>query len=385
MVLRTVSRVFFRHVVWWAGSRCAPGVTCASSPLSSHQPLRAALRGRCRPRCSANRPLGLVPVADKTLRRPLVGLFFKMVAQRVVVVTRQQDETCSACSARRRDSIVVLFPEGRMKRADGLDSEGKPMTVRGGIADILARSAGRMVLGYCGGSTTFRCRSAAAEAVQDDPPRHGGGRHPSYRDGLLHGAGETSLKRLVIEDLQTRRDRYCPAAGETDASSELIPLSMPRPEPAEDEAEFEPARAPLGRILFGLAKLPCRRTAAVWAALRVGRSEVREDAFHRDVRGPPPDRALRHELDQPARLVAAVSEAGGLGLLATGTLSAEQTRVAVREVRALTGKPFAPTSPSTSRARRQRAGAPRGEGAVVNFSMGKGDWIVPQRTPTAAR
>ena len=40
------------------------------------------------------------------------------------------------------------------------------------------------------------------------------------------------------------------------------------------------------------------------------------------------------------RLVAAVSQAGGLGILATGVLNAEQTRRAVREVRALTDRPF---------------------------------------------
>jgi hypothetical protein len=33
--------------------------------------------------------------------------------------------------------MVLMAPEGRMKRADGLDAHGQPMTVRGGIADIL--------------------------------------------------------------------------------------------------------------------------------------------------------------------------------------------------------------------------------------------------------
>ena len=39
-------------------------------------------------------------------------------------------------------------------------------------------------------------------------------------------------------------------------------------------------------------------------------------------------------------LVAAVSNAGGLGILATGPLSAEQTRASIREIRRLTDKPF---------------------------------------------
>jgi len=43
--------------------------------------------------------------------------------------------------------------------------------------------------------------------------------------------------------------------------------------------------------------------------------------------------------DDP-KLVAAVSNAGGLGLLATSVLTPEQTRAAVREVRTLTDRPF---------------------------------------------
>lgn len=39
-------------------------------------------------------------------------------------------------------------------------------------------------------------------------------------------------------------------------------------------------------------------------------------------------------------LVAAVSNAGGLGILATGPLTAEQTRESIKEIRRLTSKPF---------------------------------------------
>ena len=40
------------------------------------------------------------------------------------------------------------------------------------------------------------------------------------------------------------------------------------------------------------------------------------------------------------KMVAAVSNAGGLGLLATGPLNSVQTRAAVKEIRKLTDKPF---------------------------------------------
>lgn len=39
-------------------------------------------------------------------------------------------------------------------------------------------------------------------------------------------------------------------------------------------------------------------------------------------------------------LVAAVSNAGGVGILATGPLNAVETREAIRKVRALTDRPF---------------------------------------------
>jgi len=45
--------------------------------------------------------------------------------------------------------------------------------------------------------------------------------------------------------------------------------------------------------------------------------------------------------NQPASLAAAVSNAGGLGTIPGGTISAEELRVAIREVRSLTDAPFA--------------------------------------------
>ncbi len=49
-------------------------------------------------------------------------------------------------------ALIVIAPEGRMMRANGLDSQGKPMTVRGGIADILAAiPSGRILLAYSAG------------------------------------------------------------------------------------------------------------------------------------------------------------------------------------------------------------------------------------------
>ena len=96
---------------------------------------------------------GVVPAADKTTGRPLVGLVFKFVAHHVIPITRERDETWFAVLQRiDPQSMIVIAPEGRMKRANGLDLQGKPMSVRGGIADILnAVKEGRMLLAYSGG------------------------------------------------------------------------------------------------------------------------------------------------------------------------------------------------------------------------------------------
>ena len=50
------------------------------------------------------------------------------------------------------DSMVLILPEGRMRRRNGLDSEGRPMTARGGVADILrAIDDGQLLMAYSGG------------------------------------------------------------------------------------------------------------------------------------------------------------------------------------------------------------------------------------------
>lgn len=75
-------------------------------------------------------------------------------------------------------------------------------------------------------------------------------------------------------------------------------------------------------------------------------------------------------------LVAAVSNAGGLGLLATGTLSPEETRKAIRRIRELTDKPFGANTTLYFPAAEQNARVLIEEKVpVLNWSLGKGDWI----------
>ncbi|SRR5450759_416086 len=77
------------------------------------------------------------------------------------------------------------------------------------------------------------------------------------------------------------------------------------------------------------------------------------------------------------KMVAAVSNAGGLGLLATGALNADDTRKSVREIRELTDKPFGANVSLLFPGAAENAMVLLEEKVpVINFSLGKGDWIV---------
>jgi hypothetical protein len=156
---------------------------------------------------------GVLPIARKTSDRAVVGRFFGLVAKHVISITRERDESWDAVLKRiDPDAMVVLFPEGRMKRANGLDSEGRPMTVRGGIAEILdSIGEGRMLLAYSGGLhhvqvpgqrwphlwKTIRMNLEVVDLG-------------TYHREMLAQAGPEGFKRAVIADLERRRDLYCP-------------------------------------------------------------------------------------------------------------------------------------------------------------------------------
>jgi enoyl-[acyl-carrier protein] reductase II len=78
-------------------------------------------------------------------------------------------------------------------------------------------------------------------------------------------------------------------------------------------------------------------------------------------------------------MVAAVSNAGGLGILATGPLNAAQTREAIREIRKLTDKPFGANASLMFPGAVENAKVLLQEKVpVINFALGKGDWIVKE-------
>lgn len=216
MFLKGVSRLFYRHEVsWvgdvpeepWAGYRVVAMLNHTSlfEWLWAGVPSSGFLWQIARH--------GVAPVADKTLRRPWIGRFFRFVARHVVSVSRERDHTWQEVMERIDDdeALVVILPEGRMMRRNGLDKHGKPMTVRGGIADILeAIPHGRMLVAYSGGLhhvqapgerfprlfKTLRLRLESLDIAR-------------YREAMMATAGDGSFKRAVAKDLEDRRDRYC--------------------------------------------------------------------------------------------------------------------------------------------------------------------------------
>ncbi len=95
----------------------------------------------------------VVPVADSTMNRPILGQVFHALAPGAVSITRKRDNSWTQFMEQTGGrSLILIFPEGRMKRKDGLDKFGHPMSVKGGVADVLQEiHSGKMIIAYSGG------------------------------------------------------------------------------------------------------------------------------------------------------------------------------------------------------------------------------------------
>lgn len=71
----------------------------------------------------------------------------------ITSITRKRDESWDEFMySLSDDSVVVIAPEGRMMRKNGLDLDGNKMTVKAGVVDILSGlNKGQMVIAYSGG------------------------------------------------------------------------------------------------------------------------------------------------------------------------------------------------------------------------------------------
>ena len=215
---RLISKAFFSREMNWVGGT-PPGdpwrgirVLCFLNHTSLFEWLFIAMAPSRFLWRVANH--GVVPAAEKTTSRPIVGHFFKLLGAHVVSISRERDHTWRDVLSRiDPDSMVIILPEGRMKRPGGLDSKGQPMTVRGGIADILeAIPEGPMLVAYSGGlhhvqapgerlPRMFRKIRMNFELLDI----------ATYRaERMREAEGPIGFKRAVVDDLERRRDRNCP-------------------------------------------------------------------------------------------------------------------------------------------------------------------------------
>lgn len=216
VLLKWLSRIFYKHDFAFIGNPPAdPWANIRLVAFLNHTSLfepvfLGAVPNRFIWRLAAH---GVVPAADKTTDRPLVGLVFRFVAHHVIAITRQRDDTWFEVLRKiDPDSMVVLAPEGRMKRENGLDLHGNPMSVRGGIADILhAIKEGRMLIAYSGGLHHVQIPGKFPRIFKTVRLRVENVDIAEYIAEMRErGGGEEQFKRTVMKDLDTRRDLYAP-------------------------------------------------------------------------------------------------------------------------------------------------------------------------------
>ena len=217
-LLKYASKVFYRHDFAFIGPTPQdPWADIRLVAFLNHTSLfepvfLGAVPARIIRRLAAH---GVVPAADKTTDRPLVGIVFRFVAHHVIAITRQRDDTWFQVLRKiDPDSMVVIAPEGRMKRANGLDLHGRPMSVRGGIADILqAVKDGRMLIAYSGGLHHVQIPGKMPRIFKTVRLRVENVDIAEYIAEITRRGGEEEFKKNVMKDLDGRRDRYAPEEG----------------------------------------------------------------------------------------------------------------------------------------------------------------------------
>lgn len=154
-----------------------------------------------------------VPGADITLNRPLVGRFWKFMLPRVTSITRKKDKSWEDyLNSILPNDVVMIAPEGRMKRPNGLDKYGKPMTVRGGVADIIeSMNDGKLLLCLSGGLHHVQSPGQTLPRVFKTIEMNLYSIDIKEYKALFSGnSREKKLK--VIEDLQNKLNHHCPKA-----------------------------------------------------------------------------------------------------------------------------------------------------------------------------
>ena len=154
----------------------------------------------------------VVPGADITMKRPLTGSILKALLPGCVPISRRRDDSWNVfLSQVDHDVVTAILPEGRMKRSNGLDKFGKPMSVRGGVADVLRKlEQGKILFVYSGGlhhiqspgerwPKIFKTFHANLEVVDI-----------AHYKQSVHTKEAEDFTRAVIDDMNHRLIHYVP-------------------------------------------------------------------------------------------------------------------------------------------------------------------------------
>ena len=150
----------------------------------------------------------IIPVADSTMKSPIGNFVFSNLAPKTIGLTRRRDESWQRfLDSIDSNDICIFMPEGRMKRLDGLDKSGKPMTMKKGVVDLLGKYRGKkMVIVYSSGlhhvlapgqriPKIFQPIFAKTELMDVS----------SY----LEQFSNEDLYEAIPKDLEKRRNRFC--------------------------------------------------------------------------------------------------------------------------------------------------------------------------------
>lgn len=213
--LKLLSRVFYRFETRWVGHHPKePFAHAQIFILLNHTSLFEPVFTGVLPWSFLWRVArrGVLPGADSTLDRPIVGRLFKAMAPGVLSVTRNRDRSWREFIDKvTDDAIIVMAPEGRMKRRTGLDKYGKPMTVRGGIADVLAhKHEGTMVILYSEGLHHVQAPGERPKVFETIRLRLEEVRIAAYKSQRRFTT--TGFRERIMADLERRRDLHCQEA-----------------------------------------------------------------------------------------------------------------------------------------------------------------------------
>ncbi|MUH72310.1 hypothetical protein [Psychrosphaera haliotis] len=127
-------------------------------------------------------------------------------------ISRKRDESWdNFLKSVNDDAIVAILPEGRMRRHDGNDKHGNPMTVRTGVADIIEElDDGKVLFIYSGGMhhvqipgqtlpKLFKKIKVNMEMVDIN----------DYKD-ILHHPEKKTRKAQIVKDIQKRLEDFTP-------------------------------------------------------------------------------------------------------------------------------------------------------------------------------